>query len=62
VTQYGILAELLCFYYVVFFFLAIILALTTVDVWLLRRLQQFYPTFYQREKTKVGGLAPSHQM
>jgi hypothetical protein len=54
VTQYGIVTEIICFYLAAALFLIIIIALTLVDILLLKRLKKFYPGFYQKEKNKVS--------
>jgi hypothetical protein len=53
VTEYGNKMEDFCFRFTAFLFLLIGITLTTVDVMLLRRLKQFYPEFYEKEKMKI---------
>jgi hypothetical protein len=53
VTVYGNKMEEICFKFTAVLFLVIAIILTVVDVMLLKRLKQFYPTFYEKEKMKI---------
>lgn len=58
VTQYGNYIEEASFYFNIVLFLSLAVILAVVDVMLLRRLRDFYPTFYEQEKTKVLHILP----